>query len=229
MSKWILVTGGAKSPGSDIAVELAKNGFSVAIHYLSLDQAAGSVASDCEEFGVQTKTVIGDLSTVNGARELAERVREDIGNIYGVVNCVDQSVVGTISETSLEQAEHLFETNFFAPLALIQELLEGLKGQRGAVVNLGASEWFPIGGARPYYDASKHALIQITRSLAVELAPFGVRVNMLSLSDLSSFDTEPVVVCPAAGETIARTTAFLMSEQAANISGQQIKIMRGVV
>jgi len=222
MSRWILVLGGAKGLGREIALELAKSGFSVVVHYLSLDEEAESTALDCKEFGVQAKTIIGDLSTVDGALDLAQKVRDEIGSVYGIVNCVAQSVVGSILETPLEKAEQLFAMNLFVPLALIRELIEDLKRERGAVVHIGTSGI--LGGSRPYCEASKEALIQITRSLALELSSCGVRVNMILPSESCSL----TVSCPLPDKAIAQTAAYLVSEQASSITGQHIEVMRGV-
>jgi len=221
MSRWVLVTGGAKRLGRDVALELAKSGFSVAVHYLSLDQDAESTASDCKDFGVQSATVVGDLSTIDGARLLAQQVKADIGHVYGIINCVGQSISGTVLETPLEQAEQLFIANILSPIALVQEMIEELKSQKGAIVNIGSSGILPVGGEVPYCNASKEALFQITRSLALDLAPSGVRVNMISPAASTS-----LVACPGI-DTVAQTAAYLISDQAAGITGQHIEVMRG--
>ena len=213
--------GGAKGLGREIALELAKAGFSVAVHYLSLDEEAENTASDCKEFGVQAKTIISDLSTVDGAVALAEKVRHEIGSIYGIVNCVGQSVFGSVLETPLEKAEQLFAMNLFVPIALIRELIEDLKRERGAVVHIETLKI--LGGSRPYCEASKEALIRITRSLALELVSYGVRVNMISSFESSSL----TLACPPTDQALAQTAVYLISEQASSITGQHIEAMRG--
>jgi NAD(P)-dependent dehydrogenase (short-subunit alcohol dehydrogenase family) len=122
--------------------------------------------------------VLLDVTDEGAVQRVVEETVSHYGPIDVLVNNAGYGLEGAIEETSLAQARHQFEVNFFGALALIKAVLPGMRKQRsGHVVNItsvGGLLAFPGVGI---YNASKHALEGLTDSLTQEVAHLGIRVT----------------------------------------------------
>lgn len=122
--------------------------------------------------------VLLDVTEERAVQRVVEETVSQYGPIDVLVNNAGYGLEGAIEETSLTQARHQFEVNFFGVLALIKAVLPGMRKQRsGHVINISS-----VGGLLAYpgvgiYNASKHALEGLTDSLAQEVAHLGIRVT----------------------------------------------------
>jgi retinol dehydrogenase 8 len=120
-----------------------------------------------------------DLLDRDGMRPVLDAVLEADGSLDVLINNAGYGLIGGIEEVSLDRARANFETNFFGTVALIQEVLPLLRRQRhGHIINV--STIFAAGLCIPatgYYVASKAALETISQALAIEAAPWGIRVT----------------------------------------------------
>jgi NAD(P)-dependent dehydrogenase (short-subunit alcohol dehydrogenase family) len=232
MHKWVLVTGGAKGLGAEISRSLAKEGYNVVIHYRFSKQQAEETATSCRKFGVLAETIAGDYAKLDS---FLAGYLERFPDTWAVINNVGNFEVGPLSTASTDQVKELFESNVYAPLAIIQHLLPSLKKNRGAVVNLGLAgiERFYADTYCAAYSMAKAALWQATRSLARELAEDGVRINMVSPAYMESSVVMPQTMKlpmdrPAYLSEVAQAVTYLISDKAAYITGQNLEVAGGV-
>ena len=228
---WVLVTGGAKRLGAQICRALARDGYDIIIHYRESRQKASEVAEHCSRLGVRTSLAQGDFSTRKGVDQFLKSMQEDIAHL---VNNVGQFLVKPASLTTLDEWENLMQVNFLAPIALSQGLLKMIRRNRGTITNIGHAGINFLKADTKYtaYTSSKRALLQWTRSLAKELAPEGVRVNMVSPGELeNSVSLKNLENLPMgrAGtlEEVSDIVSFLMSKNAAYVTGQNIEVAGG--
>lgn len=166
-----LVTGAAKRVGAAIARELAHSGFDVAVHFRSSEAEARAVVADCKAQGSDAFTLAADLTTVQGCQEVVQQLGARWSRLDLLVNNASLFERVPFEEIDLEAWDRMLHLHARAPLLLSQGLLPALRSAGGLVVNLcdiGAER--PLRGYTPY-SVSKAALLMLTRSMAVELAP----------------------------------------------------------
>jgi pteridine reductase len=179
MRRTALVTGAARRVGRAIAIELARSGFDVAIHYRSSVDEAREVASICEGYGAATLLVSGDLEDEGETRAVAAAVAARFDRLTLLVNNASLFVPEPFATTSLSDVGRMMAVHLEAPLLLAQGLLPQLRAAAAADPELGSSlicNLCDIAADRPFrgytaYSTSKAALVMLVRSMAVELGP----------------------------------------------------------
>ena len=191
--KVAIVTGGAGGMGRAYAHRLAELGASVAIFDIDLQVSskhgevltAASVVAELEAMGVAAMGVELDLSIRESVDLAVEQVVERFGRIDIVVNNAGGAVTpmdkSTASISPQEDTDRLFAVNFKTTVNVCQAVVPHLKKNGGAIVNVGTIgvEIDDIAGRIAMYDAAKAATMRYSRSLAVELGPYGIRVNCI--------------------------------------------------
>jgi len=222
MSKgWTLVTGAAKRVGADIARELASAGHKIIVHYKTSEDLAKKLV---QELGSDSQMIQGDFTTPESTQEFIGKLPSDI---HYLVNNVGNYDTSSALESPLEMWRDLYQTNFFAPLALIQALAPSLK----ALVNLGNAglNHKNIGSYASPYLHTKYSLYCLTISLAKELAEQKVRVNMVSPGVLENSVDKKDRRVPfgrwGTNDEIARAVRFLLEEE--YITGQNLEVAGG--
>jgi NAD(P)-dependent dehydrogenase (short-subunit alcohol dehydrogenase family) len=240
-----LVTGASSGIGRATALGLAQEGAAVALVALpgeELEQAAG----DCRRHGVQAIALGADV-TQSAEVGRAFGQAEELGAVDAVFNNAGISLVVTITDTSDEQWERLLRTNLTGSFYVARAAARAMvPRRRGTIVNT-ASELALIGEAGyAAYTATKGGILSMTRALAAELAPYGVRVNAIcpGATDTpllrAEYQTAPD---PAAAqregersialgrlgrpEDIARAVVFLLSDDAAYVTGSHYVVDGG--
>ena len=174
-----LVTGSAKRVGRVIALELAKAGASVAVHYYNSDAEAEQTVSEIRQLGAKAESFRADLSDAGETSRLVDRINESLGPVSILVNSASEFSKGELSTTTVEEWDRYFRVNVTAPFLLAQAMQRALAdGQTGKVINL--NDWRTARPSRFAYGASKAALSGLTRSLAAAMAP-NIQVNELAL------------------------------------------------
>lgn len=235
----ILVTGGSRGIGRAIAVELGRQGWDVAIQYQNDAQSAAETASLLGRAAAGVYQA--DLAHPNQAPELVAAVRAD-GPLHALVNNagvylpLDFAASGNeVFDTNWSKT---FAINFESPVRLIRSVLPGfLEAGSGKILNVGSRVGFRGEAGASLYAASKAALINLTRSLAVELAPkniqlFGIAPGWVdtAMSRVGMEDRLPTILegIPlgrmASPEDCAAAAAFLLSKKAEYLSGVVIDI-----
>jgi NAD(P)-dependent dehydrogenase (short-subunit alcohol dehydrogenase family) len=231
----ILITGAAQGLGAEIALELARRGYSLLLHYRKSADKVEEVALWCREWGVQVETIQGDFSSSERTDDFIGRLEEKKDRIQGLVNNVGQYFVGSFAQTSSVTWRTLFESNLHAPYALITCLLPSIKKAQGRIVNVGTSGLKSERGSilAPAYRTSKMGLAYLTLSLSKELARDGVTVNMVSPGymensvDLPDSKSLPMQR-PASLLEVAKMVAFFFEKEADYITGQNIEVAGGI-
>lgn len=185
-----LITGAAKRTGRCIAIELARAGADVVIHYHRSADQAEQTAQKCRDLGVDAVTVSADLAQPQAAAELISDTISDSGEPIDIlVNNVGNYPSGGPLELECDEFSELLNTNLVAPYALIRELVPMLSEAASAdIINIGYSgaEHAAANRHAMGYQITKTGLLILTRTLAQELGADGIRVNMVSPGQLDN-------------------------------------------
>jgi NAD(P)-dependent dehydrogenase (short-subunit alcohol dehydrogenase family) len=189
-----------------------------------------------------------DLADANDTalaiEEMRQRLTAQGGRLNALVNNAgispkgqDGERLGSI-ETTIEDWRHVFQVNFFAPIMLARGLIAELARAKGAVVNvtsIAGSRVHPFAGAA--YATSKAALMGLTREMAADFGPLGIRVNAISPGEIDtsmlSPGTEKIVQeqIPlrrlGEPEEVAKAIYFLCTDQSSYVSGAELHINGG--
>lgn len=176
----VLITGAARRIGAAIAHHLHGAGYDIALHYRDSARDADALAAELD--GARANSVVllqADLTARDRLPELIDSTLARFGRLDALINNASAFFPTSLGATTQAHWEQLFDANVRAPFFLAQAAAPHLQAARGAIVNL-----VDIHGERPLrdhavYGASKAALIQMTRALALDLAPH-VRVNAVA-------------------------------------------------
>ncbi|HMO84640.1 MAG TPA: glucose 1-dehydrogenase [Lacipirellulaceae bacterium] len=239
--KRILITGAGTGIGQGIAVVCAREGAHVAIHYSHSEQGARETVAAIQEVGGRSATFRADLAELAQVKGLANWAVEYLGGVDVLVNNAGITFNSLFANVTCEQFDQLFNVNVRGGYFLTQALLETLKANTGVVINLTsihALEGYP---EHSIYAGTKGAIIAMTRALAIELAPQGVRVNAIApgcvpvashKSAVGEVDLAEVGRGIPTGyvgtpEDIGAAVAFLACDDARFIIGQTIVVDGG--
>ncbi len=177
--KTFLVTGGTRGIGRAISLRFAREGAVIIANYLRDEEAASSLLEEAVRESLLIRLCRADLTSAKGIERLETALREAGNTLSGLVHCAATGVHRPSTELTSRHFEWVFSLNVRAFVELMRLVVP--RFESGASVVALSSE-----GARsaiPYYSlvgASKAALESFARHLAVELAPKGIRVNILS-------------------------------------------------
>ena len=173
-----LVTGGAARLGRAIALELARNGFDVAIHYHRSEDAARRTLSDITALGRRGCLLRADLSCEDEVRSLLPRACDALGPVGVLVNNASVFERDEWDTATREAWDTHMEPNLRAPFVLMQVFARQMPtGRQGMVLNMLDERVWSLTPHFVSYTVSKAALWSLTQSMA--LAPHGIRVNAI--------------------------------------------------
>ncbi|MGD0093044.1 MAG: glucose 1-dehydrogenase [Planctomycetota bacterium] len=238
--KRVLVSGSGTGIGREVALEFARQGAAVAVHYSHSARGAQEAVAQIVSAGGRSAAFKANLESVPETRGLASQALEFLGGLDVLVNNAGITMNLPFAEVTPEQFDTLYHVNVRGMFFLTQAVLPALLEARGAVVNITS-----VHGLRGYvehsvYAGTKGAIIAFTRQLAIELGPRGIRVNAIApgcvpvenhFKDLPHVDVPQAIAdagktipCGFAGTPldIARVAVFLASEEARFIAGQTI-------
>jgi 3-oxoacyl-[acyl-carrier protein] reductase len=244
--KTALVTGASRGIGAATAVALAKAGCArVIAHYNSYPEGAEAVAAGVAKAGAQAMTLQGDLASSAGIRAFRESMRAKAPEVDILINNAGSLVKrASLAESTDELFDTVMDLNFRSAWFVAQEAAPHMiaKGW-GVIVNLSSIAARNGGGpGAALYSASKAAVACITKSMAKELAPKGIRVNAVSPGTVDNhfhqvFSTremlDNVIRQTPAGrlasdDEIADVILFLCSGAGRYVHGQTIEINGGM-
>src|SRR5882757_3487666 len=173
--KTILITGAAQGVGLATAGLLALRECRVIlVDIQSVEQQVTRLRSA----GSQAEGICGDVSSEEFVQQLTQRISRDYGALDGLVNNAGISLIMPAEETTAEQWQRVMAINLFAPFLLCRYLgAQMLDRRRGSIVNVASVAGLAAVSHRSAYNASKHGLIGLTKTLAAEWGGRGVRVN----------------------------------------------------
>lgn len=236
-----LVTGSGMGIGQGIALELARQGADVAVHYAHSEQGANEAVAEIESMGRKAVALQGDLACVDECRRVTNEAAAALGRLDILVNNAGVTREIGFLETSEEIYQEVFDLNirsyfFCAQTALPYMLQRG----RGSIVNVTSVHGGGGYANHAAYASTKGAINALTRELAIELAPRHVRVNAVGPGiievpryfDIPGYTTEfgnTLVPWGRVGRPsdVGHIVAFLASDAADFITGQIIYIDGG--
>ncbi len=176
--KRVLVTGAGTGIGGGVAEAFAAEGARVAIHYSHSRKGADELAARLRADGASIEAFGADFTKIDEVRSLADRAIGWLGGIDVLVNNAGITMNIPFEEVKVEQFDTVYGVNIRAMFFLTQACAAPMVRQgRGVVINMSSLHAF--GGMRAYtvYAGTKGAIVTFTRTLAIELAPRGIRVN----------------------------------------------------
>jgi NAD(P)-dependent dehydrogenase (short-subunit alcohol dehydrogenase family) len=177
-----LVTGAARRIGRAIALDLARHGWRVAVHFHGSAEAAQATVADIEAAGGSAIAVRADLSAERETLGLIDEATRLLGPIVCLVNNASQFERDTADTATRESWDQHLETNLRAPFVLIQEFVRALQltaqDNTGCVINMLDERVWNLTPHFVSYTVSKSALWTLTKTLALAYAPH-IRVNAI--------------------------------------------------
>lgn len=230
---YVIVTGGSKNIGKEIATQLAKNGHDIAIHYRKNREEVEVLEKELQKEKVKVKLLYGDFSQKEGIESFVCEAKERLGKIKGIINNAAVYKLGGLNEISFDDLHSLFLVNLFTPFYLINSLIKELSKEKGFIVNIGMCGLFSklSDDWAAGYQMSKLALLMLTKSFAKSLAKEGVRVNMVSPGySETSVGLPPKSFFPlgrpSTNKEIAEAVLFFIKNE--YVTGQNLEVAGGV-
>jgi NAD(P)-dependent dehydrogenase (short-subunit alcohol dehydrogenase family) len=173
--KTVLVTGAAQGLGLTVATLLSQREYRVILVDI---QSVESQVLRLRNSGAEAHGISGDLASEGFVLDLAQMIGEKYGAIDGLVNNAGISLIVPAEQTSAMQWQRVMAVNLFAPFLLCRHLgAQMLRRGNGSIVNVASIAGLAGISHRSAYNASKHGLVGLTRTLAAEWGGRGVRVN----------------------------------------------------
>jgi len=237
-----VVTGGNGGIGRAIAIGLAESGASVAILGRN-EEKNQSVLKELKAIGNPAIAINIDLTKRDDLKPAIKTIEDTIGPISILVNNAGNvSLSGGILNETTSDWDNVIETHLNATFLLSKYAAESMiQNKRGKIINIGSMYSYFGSGLIPSYAAAKGAIIQLTKSTAIEFAPHNIQVNAIAPGWFETEMTAPVKTMPLNDEIIARTPAgrwgqteelagtavFLASKASDFVTGETIRVDGG--
>lgn len=242
-NKVAIITGGDSGIGRAVAVFFAKEGANVVISYLDEQKDAEETKKHVEANGQKCLLISGDIGDESVCQQIVEKTINTFGQLDILVNnAAEQHPQKGLEDITSEQLERTFRTNIFSFFYLTKAALPHLK-KGSAIVNTSSVTAYAGNEQLLDYSATKGAITTFTRSLALNLAGKGIRVNGVAPGPIwtplipSTFPADQVATFgantpmkrPGQPEELAPAYVFLASDDSSYMSGQIIHVNGGKI
>ena len=249
MSKTILITGGSRGLGKDMALSAAREGHDVIITFHTKKDEASSVVEEIKKLGRKAAAIQLDVydaaSITSFAAQLKVQLQNDFGTdkLYALVNNAGVGYYETIADTKDETLNNLYNMHFKSVFLLAKEFAPHIS-EGGSIVNVssGFSRFSAVGFS--VYGALKAAVDALTRYQALEFAPLKIRVNAIAPgaietdfagglvrdnAEMNNYISAQTALGRAGQpDDIGSVVVFLISDGAKWINGQRIEVSGGI-
>ncbi len=236
--KTAVVTGGSRGIGAAIAYKLASLGADVAVIYAGNAVAAETVCNKCrQEYGVEAKAYQCNVADFSAAKETVAKIKADFKTAHILVNNAGITRDGLLAMMKEEDFDDVLDTNLKGAFNMIRHIT-GLfiRGREGCIVNITSVAGLMGNAGQCNYSASKAGLIGLTKSVAKELAPKGIRCNAVApgfiATDMTGDQTDnPLLKMIPLGtmgeaEDVAEAVAYLAT--AKYVTGEVLRVDGGI-
>lgn len=232
--KVALITGGDSGIGKAVAIAFAKEGADIAIIYLNEHDDAKQTVAEVEQEGRRCLAIAGDIGKENFCKRAVEKVVQKFGHLDILVNnAAEQHTQQNLEDISSEQLERTFRTNIFSQFYLTKAALPHLH-EGSAIINTTSVTAYRGSESLIDYASTKGAITAFTRSLALNLAERGIRVNgvapgpiwtplipsTMPKEKVEKFGQDTPLKRPGQPEEVAPSYVFLASDDASYFTGQ---------
>lgn len=239
----VLITGASRGIGAACAAAFAREGWNVAVNYHRSADKAAALGEELSAGGAAVMTVKADVSDSAQVREMVQEVYRRFGQIDVLVNNAGIAHVGLFTEMTDAMWDRMITVNLSGVRHCCAAVLPGMiRAHSGCIVNI-ASMWGEVGAScEAAYSAAKAGVIGLTKALAKEVGPSGIRVNAVSpgviMTDMmSGFSDEDIAALEeeiplgrlGSPEEAAEAVVFLASDRARYITGQVLSVNGGMV
>ena len=241
--KVAFVTGASRGIGRAIALTLAEAGADVAVNYAGNAAAAEEVAAEIRKMGRRALILQGDVSQTEAAAAMLDAVVAEFGRCDILVNNAGITRDGLLMRMKEEDWDAVLNTNLKGVFNCTKAALKYMMKQRsGKIVNIASVVGIMGNAGQANYAAAKAGYIGFTKSVAKEVASRGITVNAVApgliATDMTSVLPDKVIEEMAAGiplkragqpVDVAKAVLFLVSDDAAYITGQTLNVDGGMV
>lgn len=239
--KVALVTGATRGIGKEIALELAKNGFDIAVNYRGTQDE--NLKKEIESNNVRCEFVEADVSNFEQCQNMIKETIEKYGRIDVLVNNAGITKDGLIMRMKKEDFEAVIDVNLVGTFNVTRNVIPYMiKQKSGRIINVSSVVGVAGNAGQTNYSASKAGVIGFTKSLAKEVASRNILVNAIApgfidtdmtkvLSDTVKEEINAQIPLKRMGtpKEIAKVVKFLASEDSSYVTGQVINIDGGMV
>ena len=243
MSRTAVITGAATGIGRDTAKRFAAEGWNVAVHYNRSEAAAQSLVEELKARHASTIKVQADVRDPYAVKAMAEKVCRAFTRIDALVNNAGIAQQKLFTDISARDWDDMFDVNVKGVFHCCQAVLPGMISRKsGCIVNV-SSMWGEAGAScEVHYSAAKAAVIGLTKALAKEVGPSGVRVNCVTpgvIATAMTANLDEDAIAALKEETplgvigspryVADAIYYLASDRAAFVTGQVLGVSGGFV
>ena len=243
MSKTVLITGASRGIGKAIAIAFAENGYNVVINYLNSCGKAAELHDYLSSMGYSALLCRADVADPVQVEKMASDALSRFGSVDVLVNNAALWEQGLFCDVLREKWTRMLDVNLNGAMNCIKEILPSMiRRKSGNIINI-SSVWGIAGASyEVHYSVTKAALIGLTKSLAKEVAPSGIRVNCIAPgvidtdmnAGFSAEDMKNIIENIPLGKMgtpsdVAELALFLAGENAGYITGQVITVDGGMI
>ncbi|HHD0054634.1 TPA: 3-oxoacyl-[acyl-carrier-protein] reductase [Staphylococcus aureus] len=242
MTKSALVTGASRGIGRSIALQLAEEGYNVAVNYAGSKEKAEAVVEEIKAKGVDSFAIQANVADADDVKAMIKEVVSQFGSLDVLVNNAGITRDNLLMRMKEQEWDDVIDTNLKGVFNCIQKATPQMLRQRsGAIINLSSVVGAVGNLGQANYVATKAGVIGLTKSAARELASRGITVNAVApgfiVSDMTDalsdeLKEQMLTQIPLArfgqDTDIANTVAFLASDKAKYITGQTIHVNGGM-
>ncbi|HCW8091690.1 TPA: 3-oxoacyl-[acyl-carrier-protein] reductase [Staphylococcus aureus] len=242
MTKSALVTGASRGIGRSIALQLAEEGYNVAVNYAGSKEKAEAVVEEIKAKGVDSFAIQANVADADEVKAMIKEVVSQFGSLDVLVNNAGITRDNLLMRMKEQEWDDVIDTNLKGVFNCIQKATPQMLRQRsGAIINLSSVVGAVGNPGQANYVATKAGVIGLTKSAARELASRGITVNAVApgfiVSDMTDalsdeLKGQMLTQIPLArfgqDTDIANTVAFLASDKAKYITGQTIHVNGGM-
>ncbi|HGN7117032.1 TPA: 3-oxoacyl-[acyl-carrier-protein] reductase [Staphylococcus aureus] len=242
MTKSALVTGASRGIGRSIALQLAEEGYNVAVNYAGSKEKAEAVVEEIKAKGVDSFAIQANVADADEVKAMIKEVVSQFGSLDVLVNNAGITRDNLLMRMKEQEWDDVIDTNLKGVFNCIQKATPQMLRQRsGAIINLSSVVGAVGNPGQANYVATKAGVIGLTKSAARELASRGITVNAVApgfiVSDMTDalsdeLKEQMLTQIPLArfgqDTDIASTVAFLASDKAKYITGQTIHVNGGM-